>query len=127
MERCLACEADSVGTVEFWSVEGLGVCSTCPRMHFDIIWLNGTSSSGKTTLAKELQTVLDDHFLHVCFDAFYQMVPLGSSHRPRPTLSTSSEYIWASNTRSLPSPKGGTVSSWTICSITQILCRAAST
>lgn len=44
-------------------------------MPFDIIWLNGTSSSGKTTLAKELQSLLDDHFLHVCFDTFYQMLP----------------------------------------------------
>jgi chloramphenicol 3-O phosphotransferase len=44
-------------------------------MRFDIIWLNGTSSSGKTTLAKELQRLLDDHFMHVCFDAFYQMLP----------------------------------------------------
>ena len=44
-------------------------------MHSDIIWLNGASSSGKTTLAKELQRLLNDHFMHVCFDAFYQMLP----------------------------------------------------
>ena len=44
-------------------------------MRFDIIWLNGTSSSGKTSLAKELRRLLDDHFMHVCFDAFYQMLP----------------------------------------------------
>ena len=37
-------------------------------MRFDIIWLNGTSSSGKTTLAQEPQALLDDHFLHVCLD-----------------------------------------------------------
>ncbi len=44
-------------------------------MHFDIIWLNGTSSSGKTTIAKQLQNLLDDQFMHVCFDAFYHMLP----------------------------------------------------
>jgi chloramphenicol 3-O-phosphotransferase len=44
-------------------------------MNVDIIWLNGTSSSGKTNLAKELQDLRDDHFMHVCFDRFYQMLP----------------------------------------------------
>jgi chloramphenicol 3-O phosphotransferase len=58
-------------------------------MHFDIIWLNGTSSSGKTTLAKELQPLLDDYFLHVCFDTFYQMLPA----RFKPTTSADSKYV----------------------------------
>jgi chloramphenicol 3-O phosphotransferase len=44
-------------------------------MNFDIIWRNGTSSSGKTTLSKELQKLLDDVFMHVCFDAYYRMLP----------------------------------------------------
>ncbi|MBV8280007.1 MAG: AAA family ATPase [Verrucomicrobia bacterium] len=58
-------------------------------MHFDIIWLNGPSSSGKTTLAKELQALLDDHFLHVCFDTFYQMLPV----RFKPTTTADSKYV----------------------------------
>jgi chloramphenicol 3-O phosphotransferase len=58
-------------------------------MRFDIIWLNGTSSSGKTTLAKELQALLDDHFLHVCFDTFYQMLPAGF----KPTTPADSKYV----------------------------------
>jgi chloramphenicol 3-O phosphotransferase len=58
-------------------------------MRFDIIWLNGTSSSGKTTLAKELQTLLDDHFLHVCFDTFYQMLPA----RFKPATPADSKYV----------------------------------
>jgi chloramphenicol 3-O phosphotransferase len=58
-------------------------------MRFDIIWLNGTSSSGKTTLAKELQALLDDHFLHVCFDMFYQMLPA----RFKPTTPADSKYV----------------------------------
>jgi chloramphenicol 3-O-phosphotransferase len=58
-------------------------------MDFDIIWLNGTSSSGKTTLAKELQALLDDHFLHVCFDTFYQMLPA----RFKPTTPADSKCV----------------------------------
>jgi chloramphenicol 3-O phosphotransferase len=58
-------------------------------MRFDIIWLNGTSSSGKTTLAKELQALLDDHFLHVCFDTFYRMLPA----RFKPTTPADSKYV----------------------------------
>jgi chloramphenicol 3-O-phosphotransferase len=58
-------------------------------MHFDIIWLNGTSSSGKTALAKELQNLLDDQFMHVCFDAFYQMLPT----RFKPSTPDDSKYV----------------------------------
>ncbi|MCL2519303.1 MAG: chloramphenicol phosphotransferase CPT family protein [Oscillospiraceae bacterium] len=35
-----------------------------------IIWLNGVSSSGKTTLAKMLQEKLDEQFFHLDKDAF---------------------------------------------------------
>ena len=41
----------------------------------DIIFLNGTSSSGKTTLAKSLQHQLEDIYLHVPVDAFGVMFP----------------------------------------------------
>lgn len=40
-----------------------------------IILLNGTSSSGKTTLAKALQMALDLPFLHFSLDAFEDMIP----------------------------------------------------
>lgn len=40
-----------------------------------IIFLNGVSSSGKTTIAKELQRQLDEPFLHVGVDHFLQMMP----------------------------------------------------
>jgi chloramphenicol 3-O phosphotransferase len=40
-----------------------------------IILLNGTSSSGKTSIAKELQRQLDKPFLHVGVDNFLEMVP----------------------------------------------------
>src|SRR4051794_16218073 len=39
------------------------------------IFLNGASSAGKTTIAHELQGVLDDTYLHVPVDSFLEMVP----------------------------------------------------
>lgn len=41
----------------------------------DIIFLNGTSSSGKTTLAKALQGQMEEVYLHVPLDAFATMFP----------------------------------------------------
>lgn len=41
----------------------------------DILFLNGTSSSGKTTLAKSLQRQLADVYLHVPLDSFGIMFP----------------------------------------------------
>ncbi|MEM7113535.1 MAG: AAA family ATPase [Chloroflexota bacterium] len=40
-----------------------------------VILLNGTSSSGKSTLAKALQEALDEPFLHVDGDFFWQLYP----------------------------------------------------
>jgi len=40
-----------------------------------IIILNGTSSSGKTTIAKELQNILAGNTLHTGIDHFAQMLP----------------------------------------------------
>jgi len=42
-----------------------------------VIFLNGTSSSGKSTTAKLLQQRLDEAFLHVQMDDFFNMVPIG--------------------------------------------------
>ncbi len=41
----------------------------------DIIFLYGTSSSGKTTLSKALQHQLEPAYLHVSLDAFASMFP----------------------------------------------------
>ncbi len=41
---------------------------SCP-----VIFLNGTSSSGKTSIAKALQAVLPDTWLHVSVDTFLEM------------------------------------------------------
>ena len=41
----------------------------------DILFLNGTSSSGKTTISQLLQHQLEEVFLHVSLDAFAAMFP----------------------------------------------------
>jgi chloramphenicol 3-O phosphotransferase len=41
----------------------------------DVIVLNGTSSSGKTCLAKALQEALNECYLHVSLDTFINMLP----------------------------------------------------
>ena len=41
----------------------------------DVIVLNGTSSSGKTTLASALQETLDAIYMHVSIDAFFGAFP----------------------------------------------------
>lgn len=40
-----------------------------------IIFLNGTSSSGKSTLARALQSRLPEPHMHVAIDAFFHMYP----------------------------------------------------
>lgn len=42
---------------------------------YQIIYINGASSSGKTTLAKALQQELDEPFLHVSLDKVIGMMP----------------------------------------------------
>tara|TARA_Y100000034_G_C6861889_1_gene392383 strand:- start:326 stop:817 length:492 start_codon:yes stop_codon:yes gene_type:complete len=44
-------------------------------MSVKIIILKGTSSSGKTSIAKALQKQLDEAYLHFQMDAFWDMVP----------------------------------------------------
>lgn len=40
-----------------------------------IILLNGASSSGKSTIAKNLQAILDDRYLHIGIDTFIGLMP----------------------------------------------------
>lgn len=44
-------------------------------MNGKIILLNGTSSSGKSSLAKALQAALDEPYLHIDGDIFWQLYP----------------------------------------------------
>jgi chloramphenicol 3-O phosphotransferase len=41
----------------------------------NVIFLNGASSSGKTTIAKELQKAAGEPYLHVSIDAFLHLLP----------------------------------------------------
>ena len=43
--------------------------------HGKIILISGTSSSGKSTLAKGLQKSLADPFLHLQLDSYIEMLP----------------------------------------------------
>ena len=40
-----------------------------------IVVLNGASSSGKSSIAKELQDILDGYYLHIGIDHFYDLLP----------------------------------------------------
>jgi chloramphenicol 3-O phosphotransferase len=40
-----------------------------------VIFLNGSSSAGKTSIAKVLQRILDEPALHMTFDSFIAMLP----------------------------------------------------
>jgi len=44
-------------------------------LDYQVIYLNGPSSSGKTELAKALQEALDKPFLHVGIDKVIGMMP----------------------------------------------------
>ena len=46
-------------------------------MNGNVIVLNGTSSSGKTTLARELQSQCSEVYLLCSLDAFWDMTPYG--------------------------------------------------
>jgi chloramphenicol 3-O phosphotransferase len=47
-----------------------------------IILLNGVGSVGKTSIAKALQTITTETFLHVSMDAFMDMMPAASFEHP---------------------------------------------
>lgn len=47
-----------------------------------IVFLNGVGSAGKSTIAKALQAITAEPFLHVEMDAFLRMLPEASFGRP---------------------------------------------
>ena len=47
-----------------------------------IVLLNGVGSAGKSSIAKALQTMTDEPFLHVQMDAFLDMLPPASIGHP---------------------------------------------
>lgn len=46
------------------------------NLHIDVIILNGASSSGKTSIAKQLQAILPENYLHIGIDTFIAMMAL---------------------------------------------------
>jgi chloramphenicol 3-O phosphotransferase len=48
-----------------------------------VILLNGVGSSGKSTIARALQDILDEPYLHVQMDAFLDMLPERLQDDPR--------------------------------------------
>jgi chloramphenicol 3-O phosphotransferase len=52
----------------------------------NILVLNGTSSSGKTSLCKALQAILPQQYLHIQLDAFRSMEPSGYFSREQAAL-----------------------------------------
>lgn len=52
----------------------------------NILVLNGTSSSGKTSLGKALQAILPQQYLHIQLDAFRSMEPSGYFSREQTAL-----------------------------------------
>lgn len=47
-----------------------------------ILLLNGVGSAGKSTIARELQQIARDPFLHVAMDGFLEMLPAAYFDRP---------------------------------------------
>jgi len=47
-----------------------------------IVHLNGVGSSGKSSIAKALQTITAEPFLHIAMDAFLDMLPEASFGQP---------------------------------------------
>ena len=44
--------------------------------NFQVIYFKGSSSVGKSTLARTLQEILDPYFLHIGIDRIVGMMPL---------------------------------------------------
>lgn len=53
-----------------------------PAMAGRVIYLNGTSSAGKTSIALALQNVLDEPFLRIGVDTFIEMLPRRMFDKP---------------------------------------------
>lgn len=63
-----------------------------------IIFLNGASSSGKSAIAKHLQAILGDMYLHVGIDTFIGLMP-DKSNQLANTNATASGFYWQPVTR----------------------------
>ncbi|CAM4492414.1 chloramphenicol phosphotransferase CPT family protein [Paenibacillus tarimensis] len=53
-----------------------------------VIFLNGTSSSGKSSISLELQRILDEPYLHLSVDKFLYMLPVDYLSGDKPAHAT---------------------------------------
>ena len=47
----------------------------------NIIFLNGTSSSGKTVISKALQVIMDEYYIHTGLDHYLERIPERVFHK----------------------------------------------
>jgi len=59
----------------------------------NVIILNGASSSGKSSIAKQLQAVLPDNYLHIGIDTFIAMMPEKSNNLAESDKQTDGFYF----------------------------------
>ncbi|MFM2484287.1 chloramphenicol phosphotransferase CPT family protein [Celerinatantimonas yamalensis] len=59
----------------------------------DVIILNGASSSGKSSIAKQLQALLDENYLHIGIDTFIAMMPQRCNALTQPDQ-TADGFYW---------------------------------
>lgn len=62
-----------------------------------IIFLNGASSSGKSSIAKQLQEILEDGYLHIGIDTFIGLMP-DKSNQLANTNVTAEGFYWRPTT-----------------------------
>src|SRR2546423_11661746 len=68
-----------------------------------VVLLHGTSSSGKTTVARALQTLSDEPWVRLGIDAFWNAVDeRWIEHGPR----AAEGFAWMENARIVPGPVG---------------------
>lgn len=67
----------------------------------DIIILNGASSSGKSSIAKELQSILPDNYLHLGIDTFIEMMPKRTINLTEPDI-PSDGFYWQTESGNHP-------------------------
>jgi chloramphenicol 3-O phosphotransferase len=64
----------------------------------DVIILNGASSSGKSSIAQELQTILPQNYLHIGIDTFISMMPLKANKLQISDIASDGFYFKLENT-----------------------------
>jgi chloramphenicol 3-O phosphotransferase len=64
-----------------------------------VILLNGASSAGKSSLARDLQKILDEPYMHVGIDMVFDMIPKKCKCEESPRLKA---YLWTPTHNGVP-------------------------